>query len=175
MAENDYVKRAMSFIFEHDKKALRENTIALIALHRQPSAGGPVYDIMNLGVRYCETTWTHPDKPKQVRGGPAVSVVPVLSEHEIRAKNLQSDYQMVERDTKRAMKTLTQLVRGMSTDQDLRDSLPDCVTAKLGLNHLERTREPAFRYKDMEPRVYENILKDLEMIQGYFDSRLFLA
>lgn len=175
MSENDIVKTAMTFIFEHDKKALRENTIALLALHRQPSAGGPVHDIMALGVRYCDTTWSHPDRPKQVRGMIPLTVEPVLAEHETRAKNLLSDYQLLEKDTRRAQKTLTQLVRGMNTEQDLRDSLPDCVTLKLGMNHLDRTREPAFRYQTMEPRVYESIKKDLDMIQGYFDSRLFLS
>jgi hypothetical protein len=172
---NDIVNRAMSFIFETDKKALRENTIALMALHRQPSAGGQVHDIMNLAVRYRDTTWTHPDRPKQVRGMTPLSVVPVLAEHEARAANLLSDYQLLEKDTKRAHKTLTQLVRGMNTDQDLRDSLPECLSLKLGLAHIERTREPAYRYATMEPRVHANILKDLEMIEGYFDARLFLS
>lgn len=173
--QNDLVNKAMGFIFESDKKALRENTIALLALHRSPEGGGVVYDIMNLGVRYRETIWAHPDRPKQIRGMPALQVVNVLNEHETRAANLHSDYVLLEKDSKRAQKTLTQLVRGMNTDQDLRDSLPDCLTSKLGLGHLPRTREPAFRYATMEPRVHVNILKDLEMIQGYFDARLFLS
>lgn len=172
---NDLVNRAMSFIFETDKKALRDGTIALLSLHRQPSAGGPVHDIMNLGVRYRETTWAHPDRPKQIRGMMPLQVVNVLSEHEAQAANLLSDYQLLEKDTKRAHKTLTQLVRGMNSDQDIRDSLPECLSLKLGLAHLERTREPAFRYATMEPRVHANILKDLDMIQGYFDARLFLS
>ena len=172
---NDIVNRAMNFIFETDKKALRENTIALLALHRQTSAGGQVHDIMNLGVRYRETTWAHPDRPKQVRGMVPLQVVNVLAEHEARAANLLSDYQLLEKDTKRAHKTLTQLVRGMNTDQDLRDSLPECLSTKLGLGHLPRNREPAYRYASMEPRVHANILKDLDMIQGYFDARLFLS
>lgn len=173
--QNDIVNRAMSFIFEVDKKALRDNTIALLALHRQTSQGEAVVDIMNLGVRYRDTTWAHPDRPKQIRGMPALQVVNVLAEHEARAANLLSDYQLLEKDSKRAFKTLTQLVRGLNTDQDTRDSLPECLVNKLGLGYLNRIREPAFRYKTMEPRVYENILKDLDMIQGYFDARLFLS
>lgn len=173
--QNDLVNKAMGFIFETDKRLLRENTITLLALHREPEKGGPVYDIMNLGVRYQETIWAHPDRPKQVRGMPALQVVNVLPEHETRARNLLNDYQLLEKDSKRAQKTLTQLVRGMNTDQDLRDSLPDCLTQKLGLGHLARTREPAFRYATMEPRIHANILKDLDMIQGYFDARLLLS
>lgn len=170
--QNDIVNRAMSFIFETDKKLLRENTIALLALHRQVNAGGQVHDIMNLGVRYQTTIWSHPDRPKQKAGMPALQVVGILPEHEQRAANLLSDYQLLEKDSRRAQKTLTQLVRGVNTEQDIRDSFPECLVTKLGLGHLTRTREPAFRYATMEPRVHANILKDLEMIEGYFDSRL---
>lgn len=169
---NDIVNRAMSFIFETDKKLLRENTIALLALHRQVDAGGQVHDIMNLGVRYQTTTWSHPDRPKQKTGMTPLKVVNVLPEHDQRAANLLSDYQLLEKDSRRAQKTLTQLVRGMNTDQDTRDSLPECLSTKLGLGHLPRTREPAFRYASMEPRVHANLLKDIELIEGYFDSRL---
>ena len=144
-------------------------------LHRQPEAGGPVHDIMNLGVRYRDTIWSHPDRPKQIRGMSPIIPVNVLAEHEVKALNLHSDFVLLEKDSKRAHKTLTQLVRGMNTDQDLRDSLPDCLTTKLGFGHLLRTREPAFRYATMEPRVHVNILKDLDMIQGYFDARLILS
>lgn len=173
--QNDLVNKAMGFIFETDKKALRENTIALLALHRNPEAGGAVHDIMHLGVRYRDTTWAHPDRPKQVKGMQTLVVVNVLNEHETRAANLHSDYLLLQKDSSRAQKTLTQLVRGMNTEQDLRDSLPDCLSLKLGLAHLPRTREPAFRYATMEPRVHVNILKDLDMIQGYFDARLFMS
>jgi hypothetical protein len=174
-SDNDIVNKAMGFIFEADKKALREATISLLALHLQPLAGGPIHDIMNVGVRYRDTTWAHPNRPKQVRGMVALNVVNVLPEHETRAANLYSDYTTLQRDSGRAVKTLTQLVRGMHTDQDIRDSLPDCLANKLGLGHLTRIREPAFRYTTMEPRVHASILKDLEMIQGYFDARLFMS
>ena len=170
---NDLVNRAMSFIFSADKRNLRENTIALLRLHRG-EAGGTYIDIMNLGLRYQDTTWAHPDRPKQVRGMAPLQVVNVLPEHEQQAVNLLSDYRLLEKDSRRAQKTLTQLVRGMNLDQDLRDSFPDCLSEVLGLSHLPRTREPAFRYKSLEPRVYENILKDLDMIQGYFDARHLL-
>ena len=173
--DNDIVNRAMGFIFEADKKALRESTISLLALHLQPERGGPVHDIMNLGVRYRDTTWAHPNRPRQIKGMIPLTVVNVLAEYETKAANLFSDYALLQRDSGRAVKTLTQLVRGMHTDQDLRDSLPDCLTTKLGLGHLTRTREPAFRYSTMEPRVHASILKDLEMIQGYFDARLFIS
>lgn len=165
----------MDFIFESDRKALRNGIINLLTLHRQPEAGNPAYDIMNLGVRYRDSTWSHPDRPKQIRGMTPIVVVNVLAEYETTALNLHSDFTLLEKDTKRAHKTLTQLVRGMNTDQDLRDSLPDCLTTKLGFGHLSRTREPAFRYASMEPRVHVNILKDLDMIQGYFDARLILS
>jgi hypothetical protein len=98
----------------------------------------------------------------------------VAPEHDQQAQNLLSDFQLLEKDTRRAHKTLTQLVRGVNTEQDLRDSLPDCLTLKLGFNHLPRTRDPGFRYVTMEPRIYSNILKDLDMIEGYFNARLFL-
>lgn len=172
---NDLVNKAMEFIFESDKKALKNGIIELLMLHRQPEAGGPVHDIMNLGVRYRDTIWSHPDRPKQIRGMSPIIPVNVLAEHEVKALNLHSDFVLLEKDSKRAHKTLTQLVRGMNTDQDLRDSLPDCLTTKLGFGHLLRTREPAFRYATMEPRVHVNILKDLDMIQGYFDARLILS
>lgn len=178
---NDIIGRAMDFIFETDRKLLRENTIALIALHRQPSAGGPVYDIMHIGVRYQDSIWSHPGRPKQVRDANRVvsnplQVINVLEEHEKRAAHLQSDYQILEKDTKRAQKTLTQLVRGVNTDQDIRDSLPECLAKELGYSaKLERTREPAFRYETLEPRLYANILKDLDMIEGYINARLLLS
>lgn len=172
---NDLVNKAMEFVFGGDQRRLREKTIYLLSLHRQPEAGGVVHDIMNLGVRYRDTVWSHPDRPKQIRGMTPIIVVNVLSEHETIALNLHSDFVLLEKDSKRAHKTLTQLVRGMHTDQDLRDSLPDCLSIKLGFGYLPRTREPAFRYAAMEPRVHVNILKDLEMIQGYIDSRLLLS
>ena len=169
----DFVKRALGFTFEADRKLMRESLIELLRLHQQPSAGQFI-DIINLGVRFGETVWTHPDRPKQQRGGPTLTVVPCMPEHDLKARNLQSDFQLLEKDTQRANKTLTQLVRGMNTDQDLRDSLPDCLATKLGLAHLPRTRDPAFRYATMEPRIHANLLKDLDMIEGYFNARALL-
>lgn len=167
---NDLVVKAMSFIFEPDKKLLESSIIDLLNAHRQV-AGAPAHDIMILGVRAGDTTWTHRDKPAQVRAGPKLIVVPVLPEYAVKAHNLQSDFQLLERDTKRAHKTLTQLVRGMNTEQDLRDSFPDCLIRELGFSSLDRTRDPGFRYAEREPRVYANILKDLDMIEGYFNAR----
>jgi hypothetical protein len=171
---NDLVARAMSFIFESDKHLLKDGIIAILRLHQQPSAGQPFIDLMNLGVRYGDTIWTHPERPKQQRGGPTLTVVNCFPEHGMQAKNLLSDIQLLEKDTKRAQKTLTQLVRGMNTDQDLRDSFSDIVATKLGLAHLSRTRPPAFRYEKMEPRIHANIIKDLDMIDGYFNARALL-
>lgn len=173
---NDIVLTAMGFIFEADALSLRNELIELLVIHAQPDGGQPRKDIMNLGLRFGDSIWSHPDRGRQVRGGPAMVVVPVMPEYDKKAKNYQDSLQMLERDTRRAQKTLTQLVRGMQTAQDLRDSLPDVLTAKLGMNHMERTpgREPGFRYKTMEPRIYANILKDLDMIEGYFNARLFL-
>jgi hypothetical protein len=172
---NDLVKRAMSFVFESDQKALRESLIAILQLHVQPDAGGPIHDVVYVGVKYHDCTWTHPDKPQQTRLSPPLKMVNCLPEHETQAANLLSDQQALERDTKRAQKTLTMLVRGMNTDQDLRDSLSDSIAEKLGLAHLARERPPAWRYETMEPRVYQNLLKDLEMIDGYFNARFFLG
>ena len=163
----------MSFTFEADRRLYRESLIELLQLHQQPSAGQYI-DIINVGVRFGENVWTHPDRPKQQRGGPTLTVVACFPEHDLKARNLLADYQLLEKDTKRAQKTLTQLVRGMNTDQDLRDSLPDCLVTKLGLSHLSRTREPAFRYASMEPRIHANLIKDLEMIEGYFNARALL-
>lgn len=171
---NDIVTTAMSFIFEADKKLLREGLIEILRLHQTPEAGQPPIDIMNLGVQFGDTIWTHPDRPKQVHGGVKLKVVPCFPEHDIRAKNLLSDMQLLSKDTARAKKTLTQLVRGMNTDQDLRDSLPECLVNKLGLGHLERTREVAYRYATMEPRVHASIVKDCDMIEGYFNARALL-
>jgi len=171
---NDLVARSMSFIFESDQKNLRNNLIELLELHTQTDAGAPRKDIMNIALKYGSCVWSHPDRGRQIRGGPALETVQVLPEHDQKAANYLSDLQLLEKDTKRAQKTLTQLVRGMNTDQDLRDSLPDCLTLKLGLNHLQRTREPGFRYETLEPRIYANILKDLDMIEGYFNARMIL-
>ena len=169
---NDLVKRAMGFIFESDQRLLRDSIIALLTAHKNVHHE-PV-DLINIGVRFGDMVWTHPDRPKQQRGGPPVTVVQCLPEFDAQAKNLHSDMQLLEKDTKRAQKSLTQLVRGMNSDQDLRDSFPDCLVSKLGLGHLSRTREPAFRYATMEPRVHANILKDLDMIEGYFNARALL-
>jgi hypothetical protein len=164
----------MNFIFEADQKALRRGIIDLLALHCEPEAGRPRIDILTIGLKFGNQTWFHPDKPRQIRGGPITTMLTVAPEHDQQAQNLLSDFQLLEKDTRRAHKTLTQLVRGVNTEQDLRDSLPDCLTLKLGFNHLPRTRDPGFRYVTMEPRIYSNILKDLDMIEGYFNARLFL-
>lgn len=171
---NDLVERAMSFIFEADKIALRTNLIALMELHAQPEAGAPRKDILTFGLKYGDSLWFHPDKPPQVRGGAKAEIINVMPEHELRASMYESDLQLLEKDCRRAQKTLNQLVRGMNTDQDLRDSFSDSIAIKLGLAHLPRTREPAFRYEKLEPRVHANILKDLDMIEGYFNARMFL-
>lgn len=169
---NDLVKRAMSFIFEADQRLMREGIINLLVIHQQ--AHPESVDLVNIGIRFGDVVWTHPDRPKQQRGGPSLTIVQCLPEYDAQAKNLLSDMQLLDKDTQRAQKSLTQLVRGMSTDQDLRDSFPDCLVTKLGLGHLQRTRDPAFRYAKMEPRVHANILKDLDMIEGYFNARALL-
>lgn len=172
---NDLVLRSMSFIFEADQKALRDNLIELLELHTLPDgAGSPRVDIMSIGLTFNGNTWYHPDKPRQARGMNPIRMIPVAQEHDQMAQNYLSDLQLLEKDTKRASKTLTQLVRGMQTDQELRDSLPDVLTLKLGLNHLPRTRQPGWRYETMEPRLYANIQKDIEMIEGYFNAKFFL-
>ena len=168
----DLVNTALSFIFSPDKKRLREETIDLLMKHR--IVDGMSYDIINLGLRYQDAIWSHPDRPKQVRGMTALKVVNVLPEYEQEAAALNEVYKLLEKDSRRASKTLNQLVRGMQTDQDLRDSFPEFLAEELGLTHLPRTRKPAFRYENMEPRVYANILKDLEMIEGYYNARILL-
>ena len=172
---NDIVQRAMSFIFEPDQKHLRQTLIALLEKHTNTEPGKPPIEIQNLAVRYQDAIWSHPDRGRQARGMIPLTTVNVLPEYEEMAKAYLEDSRLLEKDSKRALKTLTQLVRGLNTDEDLRDSLPDCITLKLGFNHLERTREPGFRYKDMEPRLYANIQKDIEMIEGYFNARLFYS
>lgn len=169
----DLVNIALSFIFNADKKRLREDTIDLLTKHR--IVDGVSHDIINLGLRYQNVTWSHPDRPKQVRGMTALKVVNVWPEYETEAANLLEVYQLLEKDSRRASKTLNQLVRGMQSDQDLRDAFPDCIAEPLGLAHLPRTRKPAFRYENMEPRIYANILKDLDMIEGYCNARILLG
>lgn len=172
---NDTVQRAMSFIFGPDQKHLNESLIALLSKHTNTEAGQPPLEIQNIALKYQDATWCHPDRGRQARGMTPLKTVQVLPEYEADARAYLEDTRLLEKDTKRALKTLTQLVRGLNTDQDLRDSLPDCITLKLGFNHLPRTREPGFRYKDMEPRLYANIQKDIEMIEGYFNARLFYS
>lgn len=171
---NDHVLRSMSFIFEADHKNLKNDLIDLLQKHTHLGQGGARLDIMLIALKYGNSVWTHPDRGKVVRGGPTLTTVTVLPEYEQLAQNYQSDLQMLTKDSQRAQKTLNQLVRGTQSDQDLRDSLPEILAEKLGLAHMPRTREPGYRYETLEPRVYENIKRDLDMIEGYFNARTFL-
>ena len=171
---NDLVQRSLGFIFDHDVKSMNARLIELLEAHRQVYAGAQAQDIMNIALVYAgHPAWTHPNRGRQARGMAPLVTVKVQPEWEPAAKAFFDDMQLLDKDTKRARKTLTQLVRGMQTDQDLRDSLPDRLCIKLGLAHLSRTREPAFRYATLDPRVYENIQKDIEMIEGYLNGELF--
>jgi hypothetical protein len=173
-AVNDTVARSMEYIFEADQQAVKKGLIELLELHTQAEAGAPRKDIMNIALKFRDMLWVHPDRPRQVRGMPATETVQVLPEHEQRAQNLMSDMQLLEKDTKRAHKTLTQLVRGVNTDQDIRDNFPECLIQNLELNHLPRTREPAWRIAQLDQRLYASVQRDIEMIEGYFNARYFM-
>ena len=173
-SSNDTVQLSMEFIFEADQAALKKGLIDLLELHTQAEAGTPRKDIMNIALKFRDMTWTHPDRGRPVRGMPKLETVQALPEHEQTAQNLMSDFQLLEKDTKRAHKTLTQLVRGVNTDQDIRDNFPECLVQHLSLGHLPRTRDPAWRIAQLDQRLYANVIKDIEMIEGYFNARYFM-
>lgn len=175
---NNIVSTCVDYVFSPEQTYLRKDLLEIFEEHRKSihaQAGTSGVDILYVGLTTDDGhTLLHPDKPATMRGGPKVSPLRVMDSFKERVASYIRNQSVLEMNIRRASKTLTQLVRDMVTEQDLRDSLPDCLIEPSNLNHLVRTREMGFLIKERDPRVYASIQKDVAMIEGYINARTFL-
>lgn len=84
----------------------------------------------------------------------------------------RKDRAMIDDDRQLMSQTLFRLIDPCSTQQDIRDALPDCLTDTLGsAAKLPRRNEPAFTIAD-DPRAMKQYLKALPKLQSYSAARL---
>lgn len=82
------------------------------------------------------------------------------------------DEASIQADQQAIRQTLFQLLDPCKSDQDVRDTLPNCLTDTLGkVAQLQRMAEPAFTIAD-NPRAMKQYLKVLPKLEMYSAARL---
>lgn len=104
-------------------------------------------------------------RAKGTKGKVHPSLVPTLDRH-------FADRKQVTFDKDRVKQALAIVINGCKTTQDIRDTLPNCLSEVFDqTRNLPRQREEAFTVRD-NPRAYRQFQKLKELIEFYMVTKL---
>lgn len=141
---NALVSHLMDSIFEADQRRIDKISDALVDKYAGSKDTGLTFNSLRV---------MHSDRRKG-KGGRPINWIQPPPEASEEMENLKSDITRIKKDYAAIRQLFVQLVGGMQTLQDIRDSLPDEVVDLMNthIKALPRTRPPAWVFEGDEKR-----------------------
>jgi len=151
----------MRFLFEKEDKDLTKREMAIVTRHTQ--LGGSPDGFRYLGSIYSALAGATRQRGRYDRLSP--TLVPEMD-------GIHTDRKILEVDCSRIKQALVLVLVGVSSFQDMRDALPNCLQDSIPeCKGLARTRDEAYTLLDNR-RAYSQYMQLREKIEFYVATRL---